>query len=296
MKEKKYTILIPQEGRSDKPLSDPIIRRLREHGFEVIIANVHKNSFGDSYFKVKTLCDHFHPDIFLAIGDRIEMTGSTAAAFHTTPRPLIVHYGAGVTNSPISTYDDINRHCITLWSDIFLCENAESCKTTFDLITTVMKRDLSNRGDTLEEFDIHAVGFTHLDDLEIDESLVPEEAYDLVMYNPTTMYPEVLTIERERKLIIIGPNSDPWLVDHRLDPTYTNLPRPQFLGLLKNCKRFISNSSATYYEAPLWLDPEQIIILGDRNKNRSTKFENNTGASDKIVEILIKWREQHVRN
>jgi len=276
-------LLIPQEGRSDKPLSDPIIKRLQANGFEVIIANVHKNSYGDSYFKVKTLCEHFRPDIFLAIGDRIEMTAATSAAFHTTPRPLIVHYGAGITNYPLSTFDDYNRHCISIWSDILLCEDEKAREFS----KTYFKH--------LQKEDIHIVGHTHLDDLEIHEDLVPKEPYDLVLYNPTTMYPETPYFIKERRLIVIGPNSDPWLMEQFLHPDYDNVPRGQFLGLLKNCTRFITNSSCAYYEAPLWLKPEQIIILGDRNKNRSTVFNGVQGASDKIVDILIKWRDSVVR-
>ena len=70
-----------------------------------------------------------------------------------------------------------------------------------------------------------------------------------------------------------------------VDQYYDNLPRPQFLGLLKNCRRFITNSSAAIYEAPHFLKPEQIIMVGDRNRNRP-KGPFKTGASDRIVEIL----------
>ena len=78
-----------------------------------------------------------------------------------------------------------------------------------------------------------------------------------------------------------------------MNPTFLNVPRPQFLGLLKNCKRFITNSSAAYYEAPAFLLPEQIIIVGDRNKERSSNFYGLTplieGASNRIIDELERW-------
>ena len=72
---------------------------------------------------------------------------------------------------------------------------------------------------------------------------------------------------------------------------YENLPRKIFLGLLKNCSRFITNSSCAYYEAPAFLKPEQIIIVGKRNKRRSSSFSSmgKGGSSDKIIKILEKY-------
>jgi UDP-N-acetylglucosamine 2-epimerase len=70
-----------------------------------------------------------------------------------------------------------------------------------------------------------------------------------------------------------------------VDIYYPNLPRPQFLGLLKNCHRFVTNSSCAIYEAPHFLKPEQIVQIGNRNLNRPRgPFE--PGASDRIVAIL----------
>ena len=267
----KCKIIVPRGCRSDWGLSDPIIKRLKEAEWcEVIVIDLNPASFGDSYFKTKSLILHFEPDLFLAIGDRIEMCAATCAAFHTSVP--IAHYGAGITNYPIATLDDINRHCITLWSEILLCEDYEAEMTAFKILDSIGKANNIRKN-------FHIIGHTHIDDIEVDESLVPSDPYDLVLYNPTTMYKEdVSSIARDLNNVIwIGSNPDPnYLENKLLDYTYDyeyyeNLPRPQFLGLLKNCKRFISNSSCTYYEAPLFLKPEQIIIIGDRNCKRSSK-------------------------
>lgn len=141
---------------------------------------------------------------------------------------------------------------------------------------------------------IYKCGISHLDDLEIDESLVPEEHYDLVLINPTTTMEEIVYIESDFAIIIESNPDNTELQIVNIEKvkkykSYKTLPRPQYLGLLKNCKRFISNSSDVYYIAPQWLKPEQIIQVGLRNKNRSTPKKLETGASQKIVDILEKW-------
>ncbi len=65
----------------------------------------------------------------------------------------------------------------------------------------------------------------------------------------------------------------------------TDLPRAKFLGLVQNCQYFIGNSSSMVCEAPMWLSPEQIIHVGDRNRNRSFD-EIQPGATDRIMGIL----------
>jgi UDP-N-acetylglucosamine 2-epimerase len=149
-------------------------------------------------------------------------------------------------------------------------------------------------------FNIYIVGSTHLEGLEIDESLVPNEEYDLVLINPTTLQKDnYWEYEVKRMQVIIGSNPDipfdkEWFSHDKKRTNfvkYDNLPRPQFLGLLKNCKRFITNSSTAVYEAPYFLKKEQIIQVGDRNKNR-TQFEyekQDKLASEKIVETLKNW-------
>lgn len=277
----KCKILVPQGCRSDIPLSDPVIKRLKEDdSFEVIVLKLNPHSFGDSYFKTKSLCLHFKPDLLYATGDRIEMTAAACAAFHSNVP--VIHYGAGVLNKVQATWDDRNRHCITLWSDFWLCEDEDSAEVTIRFL-----RELGIR----EAFNVEVVGHTHCDDIEVDESLVPQNGYTLILYNPTTMYeeevPQILK-EVDGGLVWIGSNPDPTIQKFPID--HENLPRAQFLGLMKNCKRFISNSSCVYYEAPMFLKPEQIIIIGDRNKKRSSKFNGKPGASEKIVKIIKnKW-------
>ena len=61
--------------------------------------------------------------------------------------------------------------------------------------------------------------------------------------------------------IFVEPNNDIRYME--------NMERSKFLGLLKNCNFFFTNSSAAYYEAPYFLEEKQIVHIGQRNKERS---------------------------
>jgi len=274
---KKCRILIPIGCRSDEGLSAPIVKRLKKNDkFHVITINLIAGVFYGSYGYGEQEIWEEKPDIVFILGDRIEMTAMACASFHNkTP---IAHYYGGVLNDPIATLDDINRHCISLWSDIQFVESNISAMCLENLFVSILKKSNS-----------HVVGITHMEDVEIDESLVPKEEYDLVLYNPTTMYVESWEINTHRKTIIIGSNPDG--IIKNLKPTYSNLPRPLFLGLLKNCTQFITNSSAAIYEAPYFLNEHQIVMIGDRNKNRPNLFFKHDKylASELIEQHLEKW-------
>jgi UDP-N-acetylglucosamine 2-epimerase len=197
-------------------------------------------------------------DYVLIVGDRMEMAIASMVAFHMNVP--IIHVYAGVKNN-ISTLDDINRHCITLWSDIQLVESKECEKNVKKLFKSIGK-----------EPHCKVVGITHLDDLVLDHSKRPSEEYNIVLYNPTTL--------RKENLIFIGANEDTiW---------YESLPRTDFLGLLEGCNKFYTNSSCSTYEAPYFLKKRDIITLGERNKNRTKLKKKNIrpGGSKKIVEVL----------
>ena len=284
-----FRILFPVGCRSDAGLVAPIIRRLRQDpAFEVMQYDLKPMDFIESYRITVDKINEFHPDLFFANADRVEMTGATAAAFHNKVK--IAHYQAGVVNDPITCYDDIDRHCITLWSDIQFVENEEARNQVEALLYP------------FKWSNCHLVGITHLDDLEVDESKVPKyypvcdsdgtiDPYDLILINHAPLenvksyqIPEANGNFR----VFIGGNPDGATQPQSGGISYENLPRPQFMGLLKNCQRFITNSSCAITESPFFLKPEQIIQVGDRNRNRPP-VECKPGGSDRIVAILKEY-------
>jgi UDP-N-acetylglucosamine 2-epimerase len=293
-------ILVPIGCRSDEGLSAPVIKRLREH-FDVVLLDLIPQQFGASYSLTEAMLHETRPDLILITGDRVEMCAAAAAAFHNKVK--IAHFYAGIINDPITTFDDVDRHCITLWSDIQFCESEEAHRQTCYLMASA---------GLYKKLNSHVVGISHLDDLEVDESKVPQEwygwdyddpgeiedrDYDLILYNTPTVGDCERDINTIKELIedsysvLVSGNPDGKAesrIAEMVDEFHVDLPRPQFLGLLKNCQRFITNSSSAIYEAPHFLKPEQIIMVGDRNKNRPDgPFK--TGASDRIVEILREY-------
>jgi len=313
---RKCKILFGRGCRSTYGLSDPIIRRLEKQDWcEVDLVDLIAGQYCPT---VNLMEDYFISrdcDLFLAMADRIEMCAAVSVAFHYGVK--IAHVYAGITNYPHATLDDRNRPCITHWSDIAFCEDSKSADVVIELWTANrrMNENFVSYYDYLKENNIYIVGITHLDDLEIDESLVPDEEYDLVLYNPPTHASElgnktliikeldllIKLLKFDKKTFWIDPNPDPYnhfIMEHIYSKNYHDfkfkykLPRSQFLGLLKNCSRYITNSSNINYEArPLGLRDEQIIQVGLRNKNRSTPKKLEVGASQKIVDILKKWWE-----
>jgi hypothetical protein len=165
-------IVVARGCRSDYGLSDPIIKRLKEQDWcELQTVQLEPQQFIPSYQLMDCVCKgHRHignhnakkPDLVLIVGDRVEMSAASMAAFlNNIP---VAHYGAGIINNPITTYDDILRHQISLVSDIQFVESEETAEVVWDLKHSVGLKS-----------NMHLVGIPHLDDLEVDESLVPKK-------------------------------------------------------------------------------------------------------------------------
>jgi len=293
-------ILVPVGGRSDEGLSAPVIRRLeKDKRFEVHTLQLSRD-YVCAYLQVKHVCEDHKPHLVFVTGDRMEMAAAAAAAFNC--RVPIAHFYAGIGNT-LATVDDVHRHAITLWSSIQFCESRVAANRVIDL--------RSAAGIPTKE--VHVVGISHLDDLQVWEGKkdIPDYKYDLVLYNPPTWLPEgeqqaamqkdgtqisKILQQKDHGAIFVGANADrgrEFVLEEVYtkqcyrtgDRFYENLERPHFLGLLKHCQRFITNSSVAIYEAPHFLPPDRIYLIGDRNRGRDRgPFER--GASDKIVKIL----------
>ncbi len=148
-------------------------------------------------------------DYLLAVGDRKETFDFVLPQWEQGKK--IIHLWAG--DNDTNTNDDVYRHSMTLMSEIQLCTNPEAKKVVEDLCEATGKKPNS-----------YVVGNVMLDNLEVDESLVPKEAYDLFLENPGN--PQIVLKDKTKLL--------------------PSLPRPQFLGLLRNCRKFITNSSCEY--------------------------------------------------
>jgi UDP-N-acetylglucosamine 2-epimerase len=232
-------------------------------------------------------------DYIIAVGDRKETFDIVLQQWRLGVP--IIHLWAGEHCSDWATEDEVYRSSLSLMSMMQLCTNPTAYKRVVDLCNATGK-----------EPDAYVVGNVMLDDMKTDSSKLPSFPYILVLYNPPTLVPESVIksdlIETQfkiselkskyklRKYIWIEPNGDKQsdlVLEHS---NQKNLPRPQFLGLLKNCRFFITNSSCQFYEAPFFLKPDQIIPIGKRNSERDSKNADMTmtGATEKIISLLEK--------
>lgn len=297
-------ILIPIGCRSDEGLSAPLRKLLREDdGFELQVKRLSSTAgyFSYCYFEMENYFNALAlkektPDLVMIFGDRIEMLAVAITAREANVPIAHVYAGCLGEKSEKATLDDVNRTCISALSQTWFCESYHAMRK--------VERILRAHGRGSEAKNLFIVGITHLDDLEVDESLVPEFDYNLVLINPEI---EMANLKKAIKLafinntIYIGHNPDNWISDTILTHNafvkeffdvkgkdsrfYDNVERAKFFGLLKNCKRFITNSSTAIYEAPYFLKPEQIIQVGKRNADRD-EGPFLTGASKKILHVL----------
>lgn len=290
-------IAVPTGGRSNEGLIEPILKRLRTNpNFDVfqIYFDTEVGDFSKAYkYSDYALgCGDINIDLVLCVGDRVEITAAAAAAFHQGIP--IAHVYAGTVGDH-NMLDAVNRHVITLWSDIQFCESERAAEHVGALKSAAGL-----------EYNTHVVGCTHMDDLMVTKGRIFDKPYDLVLYNPLTkvgtdiiqselkQLTEIL--DPKKTTMWIGPNDDKnrdfvfnYLSELHGNGVYgihsaSTLPRPEFLCLLKYCDRFLGNSSSMFYEAPYFLDPAQIIHVGTRNAGRETITQY--GASDKIVQVL----------
>ena len=260
--------------------------RASDGAISKLVKKLKKESMYTNYYE--------EADYILAVGDRKETHDFVLERFRENKK--IIHLWAGEI-SKFETHDDVYRHSMTLMSCLQLCTNNEAFNRVRKLCLAVGK-----------EFNAEVVGNVMLDNLdEIDESLVPNHTYDLVLYNPPTtgteidVINEIGNIHRIREnfarefgcypYIWLDSNGDMYseLIDKYV--THRNIPRHQFLGLLKNCNRFITNSSCSYYEAPFIMkNKNNIIHIGVRNAERESKTSNMSipNASENIMQILRK--------
>lgn len=288
-------------NRSEEGLIKPVIKALNEKGFLAEMNNLADKTslfppwLSGVYEYVYNLLLESKPDLVFTPFDRCEMVFATLAAFYRNIPIAQMHAG----DISKGTWDDVTRHVISLYSTLHFCNGQKAADRVKALLNSIGK----------DSAHVYEVGSTAFDDVELDNTIVPQHPYALVLYMPSTTNPETIfsdlkTIEEtvlkwkedhDLASIWIKP-SDKVFIQPILDvidklekqgavKVYDSLPRPQFLALMKDCRFFIGNSSSQLYEAPLFLHKEQIIHIGLRNKGRE-QVKIRPGGSQRIADIV----------
>ena len=278
--------------RSERGLLNPIMIELqRRNDVKAEWCEIIPNQYEDNLIKFKDFLNNFSPHLILVPTDRNEAVYIAAHAFHEGY--IIAHFHAGNLGSLHP--DEINRRVISCFSHILFCNTEKD------------KKNLIKLGE--EEWRCFVVGSTAFDEVIPDKSLCPNQPYDLVLLHPDPISKEttfkdltktisVISKPRFKSMFVVWlhPNKD---VNHEVIDGFLNsgqlkdfknnfqirgdLPRAQFLGLLKNCLRFIGNSSTICYEAPFF--GVQTIRIRKRNMKRE-KITPIIGGAKKIADIL----------
>lgn len=296
-------IMICTANQAERGLLEPIFKRIKENPeLKLIKVNFSQIAvtFAGVYKRAVHLINVKKPDIVLVPCDRREMLAVAIAAFYSNV--FLAHFEAGEidTGSP----DDMTRMIISRLSHIMFC-NTEKAKNNLVKLGEEPKR-------------VFNVGFTCADDIEptlfIKKLYSLPEEFDLLLLHPNSYSKEetIKDIETANAFVksqagfeafpgqplagftvVLYPNNDlyceeiiNWIKTIENEPNIKVLPRVprnDFLGLLKNCKNYIGNSSAACYEAELF--GTKCIQIGERNANRD-RLKPEPGGSDKIVEIL----------
>lgn len=219
-----------------------------------------------------------NPDIILLLGDRAEMLAAAIVGAYLMI-PVVHIHGGDVT----STVDEIVRHAITKLSHIHLATTEKSAKRIVKM------------GE--DPWRIHLVGAPGLDSI-LNERLISEERiakkYNLDLSKPILLiiqHPVTVEAESSQKQIqetmeavkefryqtfVIYPNADAGgramikiLERYRKYPfiqIHQNIPRKDYLSLMKIANVLVGNSSSGIIEAPSFHLP--VVNIGTRQEGR----------------------------
>ena len=248
---------------------------------------IFSQSFVDVVLRVK-------PDWIVLAGDRGEqLAAAMVGAYTYTP---VAHIQAGEKSGNI---DGTARHAIARLSHLHFAANEDAAER------------LRKSGE--EQFRIHTVGAPMLDELYQGEETGIDELckkynfdrtrpYVLIIQHPVTEEMHSATEQIHATMdaldafdmpkIVILPNNDAGsnLIRHGIFQkkhgtvyTFSNLPRRDYIGLMKNAKCMVGNSSSGIIEAPVYKVP--VVNIGRRQDQR-LQAHNVINCSNSAIEIV----------
>jgi UDP-hydrolysing UDP-N-acetyl-D-glucosamine 2-epimerase len=233
---------------------------------------------GRAIARLAELFGKLRPDVVLIVGDRVEALAAAVAGHLSDLAVAHVHGG----DRALGQADDALRHAITKLSHVHFAATRSSGQR------------LLNLGE--DRWRVHVVGAPGIDQItraaagraSTRRLIGSNEPFALLIQHPTEPDPAI-EFRRAESLIrallrsgiprvaIIDPNNDPgaegivqcW---DQIDPSerrvvrFANLPRAEFLGLLRDTVVLVGNSSAGMIEAASFGTP--VIDIGPRQSGR----------------------------
>lgn len=244
----------------------------KDNGYHVAI------SIGKGIIQFSECFKKLKPDLNIIIGDRYEMLSSAIAAYHQNILNAHIHGG-----DKSGGLDEYTRHAITKISNIHFAATKKSAdrikrmgedpryilQTGSLALDEILERKISSLDEINKKHKLELKG-DEIILLQHSDTNEPQNAKKQILATLNAIH------KTKQNAIIIGPNIDTGnriikktilkFTKYNSIKFCSSLPREDFLGLLKNCKLLIGNSSSGMIEATLFKIP--VINIGNRQKNR----------------------------
>lgn len=288
-KSKKLELILVVTGSHLSTKHGNTVKEIKKDGFK-ISARIKMIPFSDENFSMSlelgkgiiafSKCfKKLKPDINLILGDRDEMLASSLAAYHMNIVNAHIH-GGDISGG----LDEYTRHAITKISNLHFASTQKS-KIRIIKMGEDKKFVFFTGSPSIDE--IHNNKITSKKELEKKYKLKFIGDEILLLQHPDTT--ELKYVEKQiistlkavvktkHTVIAIAPNSDSghrkifkhlklFSKNHPQIHLYSNLPRSDYLGMLKHAGILVGNSSSGLIEASHFHIP--VINLGNRQKNR----------------------------
>jgi len=237
-------------------------------------------ALGKGIIEFSKIFKKVRPDINLVLGDRDEMLTSALAAYHMNIPNAHIHGG----DKSMGGIDEYNRHAITKISNVHFAATQKS-KTRIIKMGEVPKHVFLTGSPSIDE--IISNNITNKKILQKKYRFDSLGTDILLVQHPVTTETklsghQILTILKsiaklKKNTIAIAPNSDAgnkkifeyltlYSKKYSFIKLYPNIPRSDFLGMLKYCGVLVGNSSSGMIEASYFNTP--VINIGIRQKDR----------------------------
>ncbi|CAD6516694.1 UDP-N-acetylglucosamine 2-epimerase [metagenome] len=264
---------------------------------------------GNGIIQFTDIFHKFKPDINIVFGDRDEMLASAIAASHLNI--INAHIAGGDKSGGI---DEYNRHAITKLSNMHFTTTENSRRrvikmgedpkfvfNTGSLAIDNIKNNISSKSSIEKKLKLKLMG----DEIILIQHPVTTQV-ELVKKQIDNTLNSIVRLKK--RTIMISPNSDAGsdIILDRLKEFsnkfdylsfYSNLPRCDFLGLLKYCGVLVGNSSSGIAEASYFSIPVVNIGIRQFGRERGVNVidikEFKSKEIEKCIRKALKKKNEH---
>ena len=259
-------------------------------------------ALGEGIIKFSEVFRKLKPDINLILGDRDEAFASALAASHMNIPNAHIHGG----DRTMAGIDEYIRHAITKISNLHFAATEKSKKRIIRLGENP-KYVFFTGSSSIEEIKNKKISTKNQLKTKYNLDITGQEI--ILLFHPVTtqikssknQINKILNaiIKLEKQTICIMPNTDSGNFEiinalkkyekkFSFIKLYPNLPRSDYLSLLKNCGVLVGNSSSGIIEASFFKIP--VVNIGIRQKDREVgkNIINVSNNSTQMISTAIK--------